>query len=53
MVGICFRMFGCVFDDKFPCGSLTSLVLLILFGSLNLKGREWESHPCVNLHREK
>ena len=32
VVGIGFRMFGCVFADRFPCGSLTSLVLLLWFG---------------------
>ena len=32
VVGICFRMFGWVFADRFPRGSLTSLVLLVWFG---------------------
>ena len=56
---------SCMFDggvaDRFPRGSLTSLVLLVWFGlvrneilqSLNPKDRERESHPCVNLHRKK
>ena len=31
-VGICCRMFGGMFADKFPHDSLTSLILLVLFG---------------------
>ena len=31
-VGICFHMFGGMFADKFHHGSLTSLILLVLFG---------------------
>ena len=32
LVGICFRMFGGMFADKFPHGSLTSFILFVLFG---------------------
>ena len=32
VVGTSFRMFGCVFADRFLRGSLTSLVLLVWFG---------------------
>ena len=32
MVGICFRMFGFVFDDRFLRDTLSTLVLLDWFG---------------------
>ena len=37
MFGVCFCTFGCVIADKFPRGSLSSLVLVIWFGEVESK----------------
>ena len=46
MVGICFRMFGWLFADKFHRDSLTSWVLLVWFGT------EWHTSITIS-HRSR
>ena len=59
MVGIFFRMFGCVLPTSFRVALYRlwfcwfDLVKNEILLSLNRKDREREFHPCVNLHREK
>ena len=60
VVGIGFRILGCIFADKFLRGPLThlwfswfGLVRNEILQPLNPKDGERESHPCVNVHRER
>ena len=52
LVGICFRMFGWLFADKFHRDSLTSWVLLVWFGtewhtSITKSHRSWARIPSM------